>query len=117
MKLKFMLVFDEAAYIDGAGRLRIFWSVILPMSRSTITVVAVLCFVTNWNNYLVPLIFLSDTNKYPLPLGMQFLKSTWAIDQTVMLSAVVLSIIPLAIIYIFCQKYLVKGVITSGLKA
>ena len=109
--------YDEAACIDGANRLQIFFKIILPMSRPTIAVATVLCFITNWNNFLVPLIFLSDKNKYPLPLGMQFLKSTWAIDQTVMLSAVIMSIIPLLIVYIFCQKYLLQGAITSGLKA
>lgn len=84
--------YDEAAYIDGASRLRIFWSIILPMSRSTMIVAAVLCFVVNWNNYLVPLVFLNSEGNYPLTLGMQFLKDSWTIDQTVMLAAVVLSV-------------------------
>ena len=109
--------YDEAAYIDGASRLRIFWSIILPMSRSTMIVAAVLCFVVNWNNYLVPLVFLNSEGNYPLTLGMQFLKDSWTIDQTVMLAAVVLSVIPPAIVYITCQKFLLQGVITSGLKS
>ena len=98
-------------------RLRIFWSIILPMSRSTMIVAAVLCFVVNWNNYLVPLVFLNSEGNYPLTLGMQFLKDSWTIDQTVMLAAVVLSVIPPAIVYITCQKFLLQGVITSGLKS
>lgn len=80
-------------------------------------VAAVLCFVVNWNNYLVPLVFLNSEGNYPLTLGMQFLKDSWTIDQTVMLAAVVLSVIPPAIVYITCQKFLLQGVITSGLKS
>ena len=79
-------------------------------------VAAVLCFIVNWNNFLIPLILLSSAEKYTLTLGMQFLKTSWTIDQTVMLSAVIISIIPPAIVYIVCQRYLLQGVITSGLK-
>lgn len=109
--------YDEAAYIDGANRFQIFFKIILPMSRPTITVATVLCFVSNWNNFLLPLIFLNDKVKFPLPLGIQFLKDTRSVDQTIMLAAVILGILPLVLIYIFGQKYLLKGAITSGLKS
>lgn len=109
--------YDEAAYIDGAGRFRIFISIILPMSTSTLLVCGLLCFVNNWNTFMTPLIFLSDMNKYTITLGLQFLKSSFARDTTLILAGVVIALIPTILLYCFCSKYLSQGIMTTGLKS
>jgi multiple sugar transport system permease protein len=108
--------YDEAAYIDGAGRVQIFFKIILPMSTQVIIVAALLCFITNWNNFIYPLIFLNDIKKFTLPLGLQFLRSMYYSDVPAMLAGVVVTLIIPALIYMFLHKYLVKGIITTGLK-
>ena len=109
--------YDEAAYIDGAGRVRIFFLLMLPMSRSTLLVAGLMCFILSWNNFLVPLIFLSRVEDYTITLGVQFLRSSYTKDISVILAGVMLTLIPPALIYCFCQKYLMQGIITTGLKA
>ena len=110
--------YDEAAYIDGAGSFRIYWQIILPMSRSSVMVSAVMCFIAIWNNFLQPLILLNSTESYTLPLAMQFLKTSRGnTNMALVLAAVMLTLIPPLLIYIFAQKYLIQGVLTSGLKA
>lgn len=109
--------YDEAAYIDGAGRVRIFLWLMLPMSRSTLLVAGLLCFILSWNNFLVPLIFLSRVEDYTITLGVQFLKNSFTMDISVILAGVILTLIPPALIYSVCQKYLMQGIITTGLKS
>lgn len=109
--------YDEAAYMDGAGRVRIFIHIILPMSTSSLLVCGLLCFVNNWNNFLVPLIFLSNMEDYTITLGLQFLKSSFARDTTLILAGVVIALLPPILLYCFCSKYLLQGVMTSGLKS
>lgn len=110
--------YDEAAYMDGASSFRVFWQIILPMSRSSIMVCAVMCFITSWNNFLQPLILLNSTENYTLPLAMQFLKTSRGnTNMALVLAAVMLTLIPPLLIYIFAQKYLIQGVITAGLKS
>lgn len=109
--------YDEAAYMDGAGHIRIFFHVILPMSVSSLIVAGLLCFIGSWNNFLVPLILLSDVNQFTIPLGMQFLNNSFATDICMILAAVVLALIPPILLYITCQRWLLQGMITTGLKS
>lgn len=109
--------YDEAAYLDGAGRFRIFWSIILPSSKPAIAVVAVMTFVQSWNNFFAPLIFINSWDKMTLPLGLTLLqgyKGTGSIS--VILAGVSMTLIPPLLVYIFGQKYLVQGSALSGLK-
>lgn len=110
--------YDEAAVCDGAGELTIFFRVILPMSKSTIMVAFVMHFVSVWNNFFSAMIFLNSTAKMTLPLGITVLNTTDGnSNMPLMTSAVLLTLIPPMIIYIFGQKYLMQGNMISGVKS
>ena len=110
--------YDEAAVCDGAGKLTIFFRVILPMSKSTIMVAFVMHFVSVWNNFFSAMIFLNSTAKMTLPLGITVLNTTDGnSNMPLMTSAVLLTLIPPMIIYIFGQKYLMQGNLISGVKS
>ena len=110
--------YDEAAVCDGAGKLTIFFRVILPMSKSTIMVSFVMHFVSVWNNFFSAMIFLNSTAKMTLPLGITVLNTTDGnSNMPLMTSAVLLTLIPPMIIYIFGQKYLMQGNMISGVKS
>ena len=122
MLRQFMMTFpksyDEAAVCDGAGKLTIFFRVILPMSKSTIIVAFVMHFVSVWNNFFSAMIFLNSTAKMTLPLGITVLNTTDGnSNMPLMTSAVLLTLIPPMIIYIFGQKYLMQGNMISGVKS
>lgn len=110
--------YDEAAVCDGAGKLTIFFRVILPMSKSTIMVAFVMHFVSVWNNFFSAMIFLNSTAKMTLSLGITVLNTTDGnSNMPLMTSAVLLTLIPPMIIYIFGQKYLMQGNMISGVKS
>lgn len=110
--------YDEAAYIDGAGRLRIFINVVLPMTSSTIAVVVATRSLTLWNDFFQPLIFLSGYKCTTLPLGLTILKGQMGNGSiSVVLAGVVLSFIAPLMLYIFAQKYLMSSTILSGMKS
>lgn len=110
--------YDEAAVCDGAGKLTIFFRVILPMSKSTIMVAFVMHFVSVWNNFFSAMIFLNSTAKMTLPLGITVLNTTDGnSNMPLMTSTVLLTLIPPMIIYIFGQKYLMQGNMISGVKS
>lgn len=110
--------YDEAAVCDGAGKLTIFFRVILPMSKSTIMVAFVMHFVSVWNNFFSAMIFLNSTAKMTLPLGITVLNTTDGnSNMPLMTSAVLLTLIPPMIIYVFGQKYLMQGNMISGVKS
>lgn len=110
--------YDEAAVCDGAGKLTIFFRVILPMSKSTIMVAFVMHFVSVWNNFFSAMIFLNSTAKMTLPLGITVLNTADGnSNMPLMTSAVLLTLIPPMIIYIFGQKYLMQGNMISGVKS
>lgn len=110
--------YDEAAYLDGAGRFQIFWKIMLPMTKPAIIVAAVLWFLRSWNDFFYPFIFLSTWEKMTLPVGLTVLAGlgTRANPVSVMLAGVTLSLIPPVLIFIFGQKYLVEGTALSGIK-
>ena len=110
--------YDEAAVCDGAGKLTIFFRVILPMSKSTIMVAFVMHFVSVWNNFFSAMILLNSTAKMTLTLGITVLNTTDGnSNMPLMTSAVLLTLIPPMIIYIFGQKYLMQGNMISGVKS
>jgi multiple sugar transport system permease protein len=110
--------YDEAAYLDGAGRFRIFWEIIVPMTKPAIIVAAVMWFLRSWNDFFYPFIFLTSWEKMTLPVGLTVLAGleSRANPVSVMLAGVTLSLIVPVLIFIFGQKYLVQGTALSGIK-
>lgn len=110
--------YDEAAVCDGAGKLTIFFKIILPMSKSTIMMAFVMHFISVWNNFFSSMIFINSTDKMTLPLGITMLNTTDGnSNMPLMTSAVLLTLIPPLLLYIFGQKYLMRGSLISGVKS
>ena len=110
--------YEEAAYIDGAGRFRIYLCIFLPMSKSVIIMTSLLTFLASWNDFLNPLIFLSKYDRMTLPLGLKVLSGAMGTGSvSVILAGVMLSIVIPTILYVFGQKYILQSVVMSGLKS
>lgn len=107
---------EDAARIDGCGTFRIYWQIYLPSAKPTLATLAIFTFMDAWNDLLRPVIYLNDSRKYTLTVGMALLKTPSTTTWVLMMCGAVISITPLLVMYIFAQKYFVKGVVTSGLK-
>lgn len=107
---------EEAAFIDGAGHLRVFMKVILPLAKPTLATLAVLSFMSSWNNFLWPLIITSDVSKMTLPLGLANLQGRWETDWNVLMAGTLINILPMLAVYLVAQKHIIKGFSHTGLK-
>lgn len=106
----------EAAELDGAGFFRIFWSVVLPLSRPILATVGIIKFIWTWNDYQGPLIMLNSTKLYTIPLGMQFFKEEFGTQISVMMMASVAAILPLLVLFLALQKQVIDGIAIGGVK-
>ena len=107
---------DEAAMIDGAGRVRILLQIIVPSIKPAIMVVAIFIFLTVWNDILQQTVYLLDGNLATMALGLRVFSGSYGTVWNLAMVATVLSIIPGVIIYIFGQRYLVEGIVMTGMK-
>jgi len=108
---------DEAAMIDGASRMRTLWSILVPSISSAIIVVALLLFVTNWNDVLGPMIYLSASkDKWPFAIALNTFKGSFGIEWGRMMAAATLSVLPGVLIYLICQRYFIEGIVMTGMK-
>ncbi len=109
--------FEEAALIDGASLWHIFTSVYMPLVAPGLAVLAVLSFNGYWNEFFRPLIFMVTSEKFTIPLGLNDLKGYMMTGSiSIVLAGIVLSIIPVVLVYIFGQRALIEGIMTGGLK-
>jgi len=106
---------EEAARIDGAGHWRIFWSVLLPLSRPMLAAVAIFVFIGAWNNFLWPFVSTSDPNLMTLPVGITSVKDAYGIQYAQTMASAVLAALPLVVVFVFFQRHIVKSVATTGL--
>ena len=113
---------DEAARMDGASSLQIFWSILLPLMRPAIATIAIFSFMAAWNDFFGPLLYLKD-NQYTLSLGLAFYRATQisgaAASNTnwhYMMVIATLAMIPNVIIFFFAQKQFLEGITLTGLK-
>lgn len=107
---------EEAAIIDGAGPLRIYWSVLLPLSRPVMATIAVLTIVTSWNAFLLPLVVLTDPGQWTLPIGVTNYSSQYTTDTARVLAFTTLSMIPALLFYTVAERQLVKGLSAGAIK-
>ncbi|GAB2979604.1 carbohydrate ABC transporter permease [Actinotalea caeni] len=105
---------EDAARIDGAGRARIFWSVVLPLSRPILASVAIFVFIGAWNNFLWPFLVINDTALMTLPVGLQTVISAYGIVYSQVMAQAVLAALPLIVVFLLFQRQIIKGVATSG---
>jgi len=107
---------DEAAKIDGAGYFRTLVSIIVPSIRSAIIVVALLIFITTWNDLLQQMIYIQSRDQYTLVLGLTIFFSMFKADYAGIFAATILTFIPGLIVYLFGQRYFVEGIVMTGMK-
>ncbi len=107
---------EEAALIDGAGPLRTFWQVVFPILKPTAITVAILNTMWIWNDYLLPYLVIGSDYK-TIPIAVQYLKGGYgSVDMGAMMAMLVLAVVPVVIFYLFCQKYIIKGVASGAVK-
>jgi multiple sugar transport system permease protein len=107
---------DEAALMDGAGHFTIWWKVYVPLSRPVMVTVALLTTLTIWNDFLGPLIYLTSPENYTLALGLSRFQGQFVTRADYIMAISTLMVIPMVLLFIFAQRYIVQGFITSGLK-
>lgn len=107
---------DEAATIDGAGHLRIFLTIILPLMKPALATIAVLAFMSSWNSFLWPLVVIRSPELMTLPLGLSTLQGQYTTQWDVVMAGSVVSIVPIAIVYLLAQRHIIAGVAHSGIK-
>lgn len=106
----------DAARIDGAGEFSIFFRIMLPLARPIAITLGIISFHWRWNDYILPLIVLGDPKQFTLQIALRALVGAENIDWTVLLAASVLSMLPLVVIYLVFQKYIVSSNLNAGLK-
>ncbi|MDD2237310.1 MAG: carbohydrate ABC transporter permease [Kiritimatiellae bacterium] len=108
---------SEAARIDGCSEFRIFWQIILPLCRPALMVVGLFQFMATWNDFLAPLIYLTDQNDYTLALGLQFYQSQHGgTEWNYLMAASTLVALPIIVLFFFTQRSFIEGISMSGLK-
>ena len=111
------LEIEEAAAIDGCGPLRTYFSVVLPMLRPTMISVGILEIMWVWNDYLLPYLVLDRTKYMTIPIHIQYLKGSYGtVDLGATMALILLSIIPVIVFYLLCQKHIIKGVAAGAVK-
>ena len=106
----------EAARIDGASEWEIYWKLILPIAKPVISVLAIFSFMWRWNDFLWPLIVISDPKKYTVQLAISNFIGEFNVDWNSLIAMSVLTMIPVLIVFILFQKNFVQGMVTSGMK-
>ena len=111
---------DEAAKIDGASSVRIFWNIILPLAKPALATVAIFSFIEHWNEFIGPLIFLNSPDKFTVSIGLRyFTASPFESDEpreAILMAASLIVALPPLTLFFLAQKYFVRGIVTTGLK-
>lgn len=108
---------DEAARIDGAGHVRIFWAIIVPLIKPALITCAIFAFIWSWNDFLGPLLYLTSPENYPLPIALRLYNDqTSTSDYGATVTASFVALLPVLLFFLVFQRFLVDGVATQGLK-
>ncbi|WP_269531496.1 carbohydrate ABC transporter permease [Chitinimonas sp. BJYL2] len=107
---------EEAAIMEGVSRLRIWWHVLLPLSKPSLATLAVFSFIAVWGDFLWPLILIDDPQLYTLPLGVNRLASAFSMDWRLVAAGAVFSLIPILIVFGFSQRFFIEGALKGAVK-
>jgi multiple sugar transport system permease protein len=107
---------DESAKIDGASHFRIWLNLIIPISRPVLVVVVLFSFLNIWNDFLGPLVYLNDGEKYTISVGLQLFIGTYKAEWNLMMAAACVVVIPVIIVFLIGQRYFIEGITMSGIK-
>ncbi len=106
----------DAARIDGAGEFRIYWSLILPLSKPVLVSLAVFTFMGSWNDFMWPLIILTQEDRFTLPVALANLMGEHVQDPQLMMAGAVLTILPVVLLFLLLQRYYLEGLVAGGVK-
>jgi multiple sugar transport system permease protein len=106
----------EAARIDGASEFRIYWSIIMPLARPILATLATFMFMSTWNDFMWPLIILSDQSHYTLPVAVANLVGEHVLDVELMMASSVLTVLPVLLLFIVLQRYYIAGLMSGSVK-
>jgi multiple sugar transport system permease protein len=107
---------EEAALIDGANHFDIYWRIMLPLAKPALATLAIFTFMGSWNDFLHPLIFLNSTQNFTLTVGLAFFQGQAGTDYTRLMAGVVVSVLPILLVYAVAQQHFTRGVVLSGVK-
>ena len=107
---------EDAAMIDGCSRFRIFVSIVLPLAKPILATVTVFAFMASWNDYMGPLIYLSNKSQYTLSLGLQVFVMNHRAEWGLLMAASTMMVAPVILLFFFAQQHFVQGITMSGLK-
>lgn len=107
---------EEAAFIDGAGYITIFFRIAIHLARPALATLFIFAFMQSWNSFLWPLIIVSDTEMMTLPLGLSALEGRYSTDWNVLMAGTVIGTLPVIAFYVFAQRYIIQGLSHTGLK-
>ena len=106
----------DAARIDGASELTIYWRIVIPLVKPALATLGTFTFIGAWNNFLWPLLVLNSRELFTLPLGINSLRSLYADNTNLLMAGTAVSVIPMLIVFIFLQRYFIRGIALTGLK-
>jgi len=106
----------DAARIDGAGEFRIYWKIVLPLARPVLVTLAIFTFMSSWNDFMWPLIVLTDNSKYTLPVAVANLVGEHVQDIELMMASSVLTVLPVLILFLALQRHYIAGIMVGSVK-
>ncbi len=116
IKTNIPLALEEAATIDGCTRWQTWWKVVFPLLKPTIATVGIINAMAYWNDYLLPSLVLTKKNLYTIPIATQAFYGTYSTDIGLIMAALLLAMLPILILYVFLQRYIVEGVASGAVK-
>ncbi|WP_435797375.1 carbohydrate ABC transporter permease [Streptomyces clavifer] len=106
---------EEAAFVDGAGRWRVFWTIVIPLSRPVLAAVAIFTFISTWNNFLWPFLVTTDPGGMTLPVGLVSVQSSFGVRYAQIMASLVIAGLPLLVVFALFQRQIVRGIAHTGL--
>jgi multiple sugar transport system permease protein len=106
---------DEAARMDGASSLRIWWSIIMPMSKTAIAAVGIFIFLNSWNDFLWPLVVTNSEEMRTVPVGLNSFQGQYGVRWNLLMAAAVVAMLPVLVVYAFAQKWFIRGIAMTGM--
>ena len=110
------LELEEAAFLDGCSNWQTYWKIVFPLLKPTIATVAIIDAMAFWNDYLLPSLVLGRKDLYTLPIATQAFYGTYSTDMGLVMAALLLAMLPILILYLFLQRYIVEGVTSGAVK-
>ena len=111
-----LMELEEAASIDGCSKWRTFWTIVFPLLKPTVATVAIIDAMAFWNDYLLPSLVLGRRELYTIPIATQIFYGTYSNDIGLIMAALLLAMLPILILYLFLQRYIVEGVTSGAVK-